>query len=192
MEKTKVTDDYRLVVIGGSAGSIEVVLGALRDLTNERIAIILVIHRKESLYSGLAEVLNLKSLLKVKEAEEKEPIKPAHIYIAPADYHLLIESDKTLSLDYSEKINFSRPSIDVTFECAASVFGKEVVGIILSGGNTDGVAGLKAIRKAGGMCVVQDPKSALVSFMPQHVLNELKVDKTLLPGEIGAFLNGIY
>ncbi|MBL7699175.1 MAG: chemotaxis protein CheB [Chitinophagaceae bacterium] len=191
MAKATVNGDFRVVAMGGSAGSLEVILQAFRELTNTRIATVLVIHRKESLHSALPEMLNTKSHVTVKEAEEKERIMPAHVYIAPADYHLLIEPDGTFSLDYSEKVNFSRPSIDVTFECAAAVFGKKVIGVLLSGGNADGVAGLKAIKKAGGMCVVQNPKSALVSFMPQHAMNELEVDKTLGSGEIGAFLNSI-
>lgn len=185
-------DQFPLVVIGGSAGSLEVILQVLADLTNTRLAIILVIHRKGSLHSGLPDLLNQKSSATVKEAEEKEQIEPGFVYVAPADYHLLIEQNRSMSLDYSEKVNFSRPSIDVTFECAAGVFGSKVTGILLSGGNADGVAGLKAIRKAGGTCVVQDPTSALVSFMPQHALNEMKVDRTLMSGEIAGFLNGMY
>ena len=147
MAQTTVNNDFRLVVMGGSAGSLEVILQAFRELSNARIATVLVIHRKESLNSALPEMLNMKSSFTVKEAEEKEQIMPAHVYVAPADYHLLLEPDGTLSLDYSEKVNFSRPSIDVTFECAASVYGKKVIGILLSGGNADGVAGLKAIKK---------------------------------------------
>lgn len=192
MEEANVTDEFTLVTIGGSAGSLEVILSVLRDLTNDRLAIILIIHRKGSLHSGLPDLLNLKSSVHVKEAEEKETIRPGYVYIAPTDYHLLIEPDRTMSLDYSEKVNFSRPSIDVTFECAASVFGRNVVGILLSGGNADGVVGLKAIRKWGGVCVVQDPESALVSFMPQHALNELAVDRMLKSEEIAAFLNSIH
>lgn len=192
MEKTQVNDDFRLVVIGGSAGSLEVILAMLRDLTNEKIAMIIVIHRKGSTHSGLPDLLNLKSPITVKEAEEKEPLRPGYVYIAPADYHVLIEPDRTLSLDYSEKVNFSRPSIDVTFECAASVFGTGVIGILLSGGNSDGVAGMKAIKKTGGMCIVQDPSSALVSFMPQHALNEIAVHRTLSSVEIAPFLNSIH
>jgi two-component system chemotaxis response regulator CheB len=94
-------------------------------------------------------------------------------------------------LDYSEKINFSRPSIDVSFECAADVFGSRVIGILLSGGNADGVVGLKSIRRAGGKCVVQDPGSALVSYMPMHAIAELKPDKTLNSTEMADYLNGI-
>jgi two-component system chemotaxis response regulator CheB len=192
MEKGNVSDDFKLVVIGGSAGSLEVVIKVLGSLTNSRLAFILVIHRKGSVYSTLADLLDLKTALVVKEAEEKEFIRPGLLLIAPADYHLLIERNKSVSLDYSEKVNFSRPSIDVTFECAAGVFGKDTIGILLSGGNSDGVAGLRAIKKAGGYCVVQDPSSALVSFMPQHALNEIEIDKKLMSGEIAAFLNDIH
>lgn len=192
MEEIKVNVQFPVVVIGGSAGSLEVILRMLQDLTNNRLAIILVIHRKGSLHSDLPELLSLKSAMIVKEAEEKEPIRAGYFYVAPADYHLLIEKNGTMSLDYSEKVNFSRPSIDVTFECAAGVFGQKVTGILLSGANADGAEGLKAIRRAGGVCVVQDPGSALVSFMPQHALNEMEVDKTLMSGEIAGFLNDMY
>ena len=191
MEKATLKDDFRVIVVGGSAGSLEVIIAMLSELTNEKLAIILIIHRIGSIYSALADLLNLKTKMIVKEAEEKEFIQPGTVYIAPADYHMLIERNGMVSLDYSEKINFSRPSIDVTFDCAASVFGNRVVGILLSGGNADGVLGLKAIKRAGGMCVVQDPESALVSFMPQHAMNELQVDRKLGMGEMAAFLNGI-
>ena len=191
MEKAKLNDNFRVVVIGGSAGSLEVIINILDSLVNNRLAIILVMHRKVSGFSSLANLLNMKTTVIVKEAEEKEFIMPGYICIAPADYHLLIEGNGSISLDYSEKVNFSRPSIDVTFECAADVFGDRVIGILLSGGNSDGVAGLKAIRKAGGICVVQDPASALVSYMPQHAINEMEPDKTLKDSEIADFLNDI-
>jgi two-component system chemotaxis response regulator CheB len=190
MEKDKVKNDFRVVMIGGSAGSLEVITRILSRLLNTRLAIVLIIHRKGSIHSSLADVLNLRAAVIVKEAEEKEFIRPGYAYIAPADYHLLIERDGSFSLDYSEKINFSRPSIDVSFECAAEVFGR-VIGVLLSGGNADGVAGLKSIRRAGGLCVVQDPDSALVSYMPAHAIIELKPDKTLNSGEIADYLNSI-
>lgn len=182
---------FRVVMIGGSAGSIEVVLRMLQDLRNSNLALVLIIHRKGSVHSNLAELLNLKTSFVVKEADEKEFILPGNVYIAPADYHLLIESNGSISLDYSEKINFSRPSIDVSFECAASVFGDRVIGMLLSGGNADGVAGLKSIKQAGGICVIQEPGSALVSFMPQQALREIQPDKTLDACEMADFLNSI-
>lgn len=191
MEKDKLKDSFPVVVVGGSAGSIEVISRMLGGLVNTRLAIVLIIHRKGSIHSSLADMLNLKTAIAVKEAEEKELICPGYVYIAPADYHLLIERDGTFSLDYSEKINFSRPSIDVSFECAAGVFGGRVIGILLSGGNADGVAGLKSIKRAGGLCVVQDPDSALVSYMPMQAMNEIRPDRMLYSTEMADFLNGI-
>lgn len=190
MEKTNLSE-FRVVMVGGSAGSLEVIIRMLGGLTNTRLAIVLIIHRKGSIHSSLADVLNLKAALIVKEAEEKEFIRPGYVYVAPADYHMLIERDGSISLDYSEKINFSRPSIDVSFECAAHVFGTRVVGILLSGASVDGVAGLKSIRRAGGQCVVQDPASALVAYMPMQALSELKPDRMLNSTEMADYLNGI-
>jgi two-component system, chemotaxis family, protein-glutamate methylesterase/glutaminase len=191
MEKVKMRKDYKLVVIGGSAGSLEVIIRMLQTLKNDSLAIIIILHRKESIHSALADLLNLKTAMRVKEAEEKEFIEPGNVYLAPADYHLLIENNRSFSLDYSEKVNFSRPSIDVTFECAASIFKKDAIGILLSGGNADGVEGLKAIKKAGGYCVVQDPESALVSFMPLFAIKELEVDRTLNADELASFLSSV-
>jgi len=191
MEKAKLNNDFRVGMVGGSAGSLEVIIKMLGSLVNNRLAILLIVHRKGSIHSSLASLLDMKTAVIVKEAEEKEFIKPGYVYIAPADYHLLIERNGSMSLDYSEKVNFSRPSIDVSFECAADVFGDRVIGILLSGGNADGVEGLKSIRKAGGICVVQDPGSALVSYMPQHAINEIEPDKILNGAEIADFLNDI-
>ena len=184
-------NDFRVGMVGGSAGSLEVIIKMLGSLVNNRLAILLIVHRKGSIHSSLASLLDMKTAVIVKEAEEKEFIKPGYVYIAPADYHLLIERNGSMSLDYSEKVNFSRPSIDVSFECAADVFGDRVIGILLSGGNADGVEGLKSIRKAGGICVVQDPGTALVSYMPQHAINEIEPDKILNGAEIADFLNDI-
>lgn len=191
MEKAKLNSEFRVVLVGGSAGSLEIIIKMLSALVNNRLAMVLIIHRKGSIHSTLADLLNLKTPMVVKEAEEKEFIQPGHVLIAPADYHLLIERNGSITLDYSEKVNFSRPSIDVSFECAADVFGKRVIGILLSGGNADGVDGLKSIKKAGGICVVQDPESALVSYMPQRALNELQADHKLKALEMAEFLNGI-
>ena len=191
MEKDSLKGKYTIAVIGGSAGSLEVIISMLQDLRNMNMALIIVIHRKGTLHSTLAELLNLRSMVKVKEAEEKEEVRAGHVYIAPADYHLLIEKNGTLSLDYSEKVNFSRPSIDVTFECAAQVYGDKVVGVLLSGGNADGVEGMKKIKKAGGLCVIQDPATALVSFMPQHARNEVAIDMVLPEEELATLLNDI-
>jgi two-component system chemotaxis response regulator CheB len=110
------------------------------------------------------------------------------VYIAPADYHLLIEQDQTLSLDVSEAILFSRPSIDVTFESAAQVFGEKVIGIVLSGASKDGSQGLLNIARAGGLAIVQDPGQAEVDTMPQSAIELVTQAKVMTLHEIASFL----
>jgi two-component system, chemotaxis family, protein-glutamate methylesterase/glutaminase len=178
-----------LLVIGGSSGSLEVVLAILKALpVSFHIPIILVIHRASSSESLLDEVLSLKSNLPVVEVEEKEMIRPFMVYLAPADFHLLIEKDKTFSLDYSEKISYSRPSINVTFLSAAARYGSALMGILLSGANDDGTDGMKAIRDNGGYCIIQDPADAIVDFMPRYALNHMDADAVLSGPEIIQFL----
>lgn len=166
-----------LLVIGGSAGSLEVILNALQHLNKDLpFAIIIVLHRKPSNDSTLTDLLSSKTKAAVIEANEKEPINPGYIYIAPADYHLLIENDRTLSLDYSEKINFSRPCIDITFQTAAEVYKSSLACLLLSGANADGVEGLELVKTMNGLTAVQNPKTAEVSFMPQKALDKINVD----------------
>jgi two-component system, chemotaxis family, protein-glutamate methylesterase/glutaminase len=169
-----------LLVIGGSSGSLEVIISILQAIPADfPVPIILVIHRGNAAESLLDEVLSLKSHLPVLEAEEKEAIRPSMVYVAPADFHLLIEKDRTFSLDYSEKINYSRPSINVTFSAAALSYGPGLTGILLSGANDDGTEGLRAIREAGGYCIVQDPEDAIVDYMPRHALRFAWADAVL-------------
>ena len=178
-----------LLVIGGSSGSLGVILAILKALpASFHIPIILVIHRANSSESLLDEVLSLKSNLPVVEVEEKETIRPFMVYVAPADFHLLIEKDKTFSLDYSEKINYSRPSINVTFLSAAARYGSGLMGILLSGANDDGTDGMKAIRDNGGYCIIQDPADAIVDYMPRHALKYMDADAVLSGPEIIQFL----
>jgi two-component system, chemotaxis family, protein-glutamate methylesterase/glutaminase len=191
MAEDELKHRYDTIVIGGSAGGLDAILQIIDGLQRSDFAIILVLHRKVSYDSVLAEILSGRSLFVVKEAEEKEQVLKGSIYLAPADYHLLIEKDFTVSLDDSEKINFSRPSIDVSFETAAEVYGNRLIGILLSGGNSDGVEGLRKIREAGGLCIVQDPDSAVVSVMPAIAITELKVNNVLTPGEMAVFINGL-
>lgn len=182
--------DFNIVIIGGSAGSLSRVLRLLPHLTKKlNITVVLIFHRKEAEDSTLKDILSYKSELTVKEVEDKDPILKHHIYIAPADYHLLLEKDLTFSLDVSEKINFSRPSIDVTFESAADAFGESVIGLLLSGANADGVNGLQAIRDKGGRIAVQDPKSAEVPYMPQQAVDRLTIDLLLTEFNTESFLD---
>ena len=125
---------------------------------------------------------------RVKQADEKEKIVPAMIYIAPPNYHLLVEDDRTFSLSVDELVNFSRPSIDVLFESAADAYGKRLIGIILTGANSDGSNGLKKIKECGGMAIVQDPESSEADTMPRAAIKATKVDYVLPLEEIGTFL----
>src|SRR4051812_36549015 len=144
MAENHLAQPYRLVMIGGSAGSLDVILRIIEALPAALpAALVVVLHRKNSGDNLLVDLLAGKTSLRVKEAEEKEPLLPGHLYIAPADYHLLIEKDCSLSLDDSEKVNYSRPSIDVSFESAADACGTSVIAVLLSGANTDGVEGLR-------------------------------------------------
>ncbi len=152
---------FQVVVIGGSAGSLETVLAMAQALPAQMQAvIIIVLHRKNDPESILENLLSYKTQVPVREVEDKDEIQPGNIYIAPPDYHLLIEDERTFSLDSSEKVHFSKPSIDVTFESVANVFRQRSIGILLSGANADGAAGLLKIRKAGGTTIAQDPVSA--------------------------------
>nr|WP_293835324.1 chemotaxis protein CheB [uncultured Arsenicibacter sp.] len=190
MEKSKLTHSCKAVIIGGSAGSIEVLLKLLPALPETlTYALIIVLHRKHTAESALAELLTSKSRLIIHEVDDKEPLKTGKVYLAPADYHLLIEHSLVFSLDASEKINYSRPSLDVSFESAAEVFGPELVGILLSGANADGTAGLKAIKRAGGLIVVQKPETARVAYMPQQAIQEANVDYVLDIFELARLLN---
>lgn len=168
--------NHRLLLIGGSAGSLEVLVQLLPALNkNLPIAIVIIMHRKSG-ESVLIDVLSGKTTWPVKEAEEKETIESGTVYVAPSDYHLLFEKDKTFSLDFSEKVHYSRPSIDVSFESAAEAYGASVIAVLLSGANADGTEGLRYVRNAGGVTIVQDPAEASVSYMPQQAIDNFKVD----------------
>jgi two-component system chemotaxis response regulator CheB len=129
-----------LLIIGGSAGSLEVIMKAFPELQNLPFAIIIVLHRKRNTDTALIDLLAARTRIPVIEAAEKESIANGNLYIAPADYHLLIESDRTFSLDFSEKINFSRPCIDVTFQTAAETYKDTLACLLLSGASADGRA----------------------------------------------------
>ena len=178
------------LIIGGSAGSLDVLLKVLPVL-NPAIdfPILIVVHRKHGTDSLLPELLSGRTKLAVKEVEEKEQIVPGTIYIAPSDYHTLIERDHTFSLDYSEKVNYSRPAIDVTFQTAAEVYKDKLVCVLLSGSNADGVNGLKSVKLFGGKAVVQDPESAQVAYMPAQAVAQVKIDHVLAIEDMAEFIN---
>ena len=181
-----------LLVIGGSAGSLEVLLQALPHLNPDLpMAIILVLHRKHDESSLLTDLLATRTKLKVKEAEDKDTIDAGTIYIAPSNYHLLVEKNRTLSLDYSEKINYSRPCIDATFQTAADAFGKNLVCVLLSGSNADGVEGLLAVKEAQGITAVQDPETCEVAYMPKQALLRVAIDHVIDGKRLAAFIKSL-
>jgi len=180
------------LVIGGSAGSLDVLLRVLPVLDEAlTFPIIIVIHRKHGSDSLLPDLLSSRTRLRVKEVDEKEPIAAGTIYIAPSDYHLLIEQDRTFSLDYSEKINYSRPAIDVTFQTAAEVYKDKLACLLLSGSNSDGVNGLKTVKIWGGLAMIQDPASAQVAYMPAQAKLHVDIDEILKIEKIGEFVNSL-
>ncbi|MDH5299722.1 MAG: chemotaxis protein CheB [Desulfobulbaceae bacterium] len=126
--------------------------------------------------------------LRVKIADEKELLRPGHVYFAPPNYHLLIEKDRTFSLSVDQRVNFSRPAIDVLFESGAEVYSSRLVGVILTGANADGAHGLKQIKDGGGLAIVQDPATAQIDYMPRAAMAAVAVDHVLPLTEIGPFL----
>ncbi|MBL1408404.1 chemotaxis protein CheB [Sphingobacterium sp. C459-1T] len=180
----------KVVVIGGSAGSIHVLIEVLPYLNPDSLSsIVIVLHRKAHPESTLSTLLNAYSKVPVLEVVDKMFLEKGKAYLAPADYHLLFEKDGCMSLDVSEKVNFSRPSIDVAFYSAAQVFGENTVGLLLSGANSDGVEGLAHIAQYGGTICVQDPSTAEVDFMPRQALNKLKIEHVLAPKDMACYIN---
>lgn len=158
----------KAVVIGASAGAVQALLALLPALpASFPLPVLVVVHVPPDRENMLVSLLQTKCRLTVKEAEDKEPIAPGVVYFAPSDYHLLVEPGASLALSADEAVNYSRPSIDVLFESAADAYGPDLVGVILSGANHDGAAGLKAVGEAGGVTIIQDPAEAMASAMPQ-------------------------
>lgn len=181
-----------MIVIGGSAGSLQTVFAILKMLPRHfDIPILLVIHRGASGDSSLEELLNLKSQLIAREVEEKEPVVAGYLYVCPADYHVLMEPDYCFSLDDSEKVHYSRPSLDVSFSSLLEVYREKLVGIILSGANADGAEGMSLIQRNGGMTIVQLPEEAPVPFMPEQVLKLITPDHVLRGEQMGQLLAGL-
>ena len=150
-----------------------------------------VVHRKNAPESPMASLLEARTSLPVKEVEDKEPILPGTVYLAPPDYHLLVENAGSFSLDCSEKIHYSRPSIDITFESAAEQFGPQLLGVLLSGANADGAEGLYRIREAGGFTVVQDPKTAEIDYMPRSAIDRKAACAVVPAKELGAYVKAL-
>jgi two-component system chemotaxis response regulator CheB len=184
--------ELNAVVIGASAGALEALSAILPVLPAAYpLPILIVVHLPPDKDSLLATILQSKCSMNVREAEDKEPIRAGTVYVAPPDYHLLVEKDGTLSLSSEEEVHFSRPSIDVLFETAADAYGEQVVGIVLTGANADGADGLRAIAEAGGVAIVQQPELAFSSCMPQAALDACPSAQALSLDMIGTWLKSI-
>jgi two-component system chemotaxis response regulator CheB len=179
----------RLLVIGGSAGSLQIILSALSAIGDDfPMPVLVVIHRNGIFESNLEELFYSRTAMVTKEVEEKDQPMAGTVYLCPADYHVLFEKDHSFSLDYSERVHFSRPSIDVTFRSAADVYGPGVIGLLLSGGNADGAEGLAYMQERGGRTIVQDPLTADVPYMPQQAISRMKPNFIVPSEEIPAFI----
>jgi two-component system chemotaxis response regulator CheB len=166
-----VATDLDLIVIGGSAGAIEALSEVLANLPDElTVPIALTLHLPPDQPSLLPQVLAPVAGRPVREPQDKEPLARSTIYVAPAGYHLLIDSGPAFALSLDEPVHFSRPSIDVLFESAADTFGPRLAGVLLSGANADGARGLRAIEAAGGTAIIQAPGEASSPVMPKAAL----------------------
>ncbi|WP_407293019.1 chemotaxis protein CheB [Stutzerimonas zhaodongensis] len=168
------------VVIGASAGGLAALSALVSGLPQAyRLPLLMVQHVPPTGPTQLVEIFQRKTELAVKEAGDKEPVLGGTLYFAAPGYHLLVEADLSLSLSQDDAMHFSRPSIDVLFESAADVWGERVAGILLTGANEDGAAGLEAIQQAGGLTIVQDPGEAEVPTMPLAALQRFAPDYIL-------------
>jgi len=171
---------YEAIVIGVSAGGMNALKFIFSVLPSGfSIPIIIVQHVSALSDNDCIKLLNDKSNLTIKEADEKEKIETGNVYIAPANYHLMIENDKTFSLTIDEYVNFARPSIDVLFESAAEAYKNKLIGIVLTGANNDGTKGIKRIKECGGLAIIQDPKTAESSTMPASAIAAIQPDYIL-------------
>ena len=185
IQKEHLSRNYKVIVIGGSAGSFQGITKILSSLPSDfSLPIVMALHRLKHVRHGFVEALSIKSKLPVHEPEDKETIRKGQVYLAPANYHLSVELGNYFSLSTEEMRHNSRPSIDITLETASYAYRQKVLGILLSGANSDGASGMKAIKDRGGVLAVQDPETCLINTMPMAALNITKVDYTLTVEEI--------
>jgi len=177
------------VVIGVSAGALAALSEVLPPLPRDySLPILIVVHVPADRDNVLAELLQARCQIAVREVEDKEPIVPGTAFLAPPGYHLLVDNDHCLSLSVDDAVNYSRPSIDVLFESAADVYGPGLVGVVLTGANQDGAMGLALISQAGGTCLVQRPDLAYASMMPSAAIEACPSARILSLDEITATL----
>jgi two-component system chemotaxis response regulator CheB len=173
---------YGVVVVGASWGGLEALTSLVRGLPADfSVPVVAVQHRGRDSQALLASLLQDRTKLRVSEPDDKEPLLAGHLYVAPADYHLLVD-DGHLTLEMDAPVRYSRPSIDVTFSSAADTFGPRAIGVVLTGANADGSRGLRCIVDAGGTGIVQEPESAEMPVMPRAARLAVP-EATVLPVE---------
>ncbi|HEY2400793.1 MAG TPA: chemotaxis protein CheB [Steroidobacteraceae bacterium] len=180
------------IVIGASAGGVEA-LGLILPALPAKFgpSLLIVLHLPRERPSLLVEIYEKRCALPIREADDKEPIEPGTVYFAPPDYHMLVERNRQIALSTDEPVHFSRPSVDVLFESAADVYADRLLGVILTGANEDGAAGLHAVHRAGGVTVVQQPDSAKVPLMVVSALQRNPADFVLSLPQIAELLVGL-
>ena len=185
---------YDLVVLGASLGGLEAVSKVLAALPETfPLPVVIAQHRAAAPIADgdLSTIWQRHTSLPVCEADDKSPIEPGHVYVAPADYHLMIEARGLFALSTEGPVLWARPSIDVLFESAAVVYGAKVIGVILTGASADGSQGMHAIRERGGCALVQEPSAAECDVMPRAVLAATAVNHVLALNEIGRVLGAL-
>ena len=182
-------NQFRAVVIGASTGGVSALKILLGELPADfPVPVLVATHISPDSDDGLAVLLDTLCAIRVKEADEQESMVPGTVYLAPANYHLLVERGGNLALTIDPPVNFARPSVDVLFESAAEAYGPELIGIILTGAGSDGSKGLLKIKDRGGMAIVQTPADAEMDSMPRSALQLLKADHVVPLKEIPPLL----
>ena len=182
---------YALVVIGTSWGGLHALTTLLQGIPRAfSIPLIVVQHRGREVMSILPELLQEHTSLTVGDAEDKEPLLAHHVYLAPADYHLLVEQG-FISLSTDPFVKYSRPSIDVTFQSAADSYGERTIGVVLTGANDDGAQGLRRIADRNGYAIVQDPATAESPAMPAAALRAVPGARVLQLAQIASYLTSL-
>jgi two-component system chemotaxis response regulator CheB len=168
-----------VVVVGASLGGLDALRALLSGLSKEfRPVLAVVLHRGRAVDDVLVSLLGAATSLPVSEPNDKEPIEPGHVYVAPVDYHLLVDRGHFV-LSTDPVVHHFRPSIDVLFESAAEAYGRDVVGVILTGANQDGAQGCLRIKELGGAVLAQDPQDAVSPITPAAAIAATNVDRVL-------------
>lgn len=176
---------YQVAAIGASWGGVDMLMQLVKALPADwQLPLVVVQHQHPNAGNALQRILSRLTSLPVVEVEDKDRLEPGHLYLAPANYHLFVETDHSFSLSVAAPVKYSRPSIDVTFSSLARVFQRRCIGIVLTGANDDGADGVLAIKAERGYVLAQAPATAVAPAMPEAAIATGAVDAVLSPAEI--------